>query len=93
MSQTTATAMESVRRDFAQLLLTSYGSGIHDPPDVVNMDDTATYMDCSPNRTIHKTGEGTVSIMIGVPPYDRFTSALSVAMDGTKRPLFVILKG
>ncbi len=42
---------------------------------------------------IHKKGEKTVSIMIGGASSARFMFAVSVAMDRTKLPLFVILKG
>ncbi len=93
VSQTTAIAMESVCQDFAQRLMTSYSYRIDDPRYLVNMDETAVYMNCSPNHTIHKNGEKAVSIMIGSASFARFTLAVSVAMDGPSCPCLLFSKG
>ncbi len=93
VSRTSATAMESAGRDFAQRLMNSFIYHINDPSYRVKMDEKAVYMNCSPNRTIHKTEKKTVLIMIGGASSARFTLSVSVAMDGTKLPLFVIFKG
>ncbi len=85
--------MESVGRDFAQRLMTSYSYRINNPRYLVNMDETAVHMNCSPNRTIHEKGEKTVSIMIGGASSARFTLPVSVGIDGAYLPLFVIFKG
>ena len=57
------------------------------------MDETAVYFNCSPNRTVHPKGEKTVSIMTGETSSTRFTLAVSVALDGSKLPLFATFEG
>ena len=93
VSQVTAAAMQPIRQQFCRRLMTSYKHRINDPYFLVNMDETAVYLNCSPNRTVHMKGEKTVSVMIGGASSMRFTLAVTVAMDGTKLPLFVIFKG
>ena len=51
------------------------------------------FLDCAPNRSVHVKGEKTVSVMIGSASSMRFTLAVSVAMDSSKLPFFVIFKG
>ena len=41
---------------------------------------------------MHSTAEKTVTVNIEGSTYSRFTLAVSIAMDGTKLPLFVIFK-
>ena len=93
VSQITNAAMQPVKRDFCRRIMTSYQSKIRDPKYLVNMDETAVYLNCTPNRTVHPTGEKTVAIMIGRSNPTRITVAVSVAMDGSKLPLFVIFRG
>ena len=92
-SQITAAAMQSVKQDFCRRLISSYNNTIGNPFLLVNMDETAVHLNCSPNRTVHPKGEKTVSIMIGGTSSTRFTLAFSVAMDGSKLPSFAIFKG
>ena len=73
--------------------MTTYRQRINNPKYLVNMDETAVYLNISSNRTVHPKGEKTVSIHIGGASSMRFTLAVSIAMDGTKLPLFVIFKG
>ena len=91
--QITDAAMQSVKQGFCRRLMTSYNNTIANPRFFVNMDETAVYSNCSPNRTVHPKGEKTVSIMIGGTSSTRFTLAVSVATDGSKLPLFAIFKG
>ena len=56
------------------------------------MDETAVYLNYSLNRTIHMEGEKTVSIMVDRSSSTRFTIAITIAIDGSKLLLFVILK-
>ena len=56
------------------------------------MDETAVYLNCSPNRTVHMKGEKTVAATIGIASSARFTLAVTVSTDGMKLPLFVIFK-
>ena len=93
VSQITDAAMQSVRHDFCHRLMTSYKARINDPHLLINMDETAVYLNCSPNRTVHMKGEKAVAMNIGSASSMRFTLAVTVAMDGTKLPLFVIFKG
>ena len=92
-SQITNAAMQSVKQDYNRRVMTSFNTRIRDPHYLINMDETAVYLNCSPSRTVHQKGEKTVSIMIGGTSSRRFTLAVTVAMDGTKLPLFVIFKG
>ena len=71
----------------------SFKSRTDDPRFFINMDETAVYLNCAPNRTVHLRSEKTVSIMVGGGCCARFTQALSMAMDGSKLYLFVTLKG
>ncbi len=54
------------------------------------MDETAIYFHCKPKRTVPRKGDKT---MIGRSSSRRLTLCVSVALDGTKLPLFVIFKG
>ena len=61
---------------------------------MVNMDQTAVYLNFSPTRTVKEKGKRTVSIRIGGgSSLLRFTLCVAVAFDGTKIPLFVIFRG
>ena len=57
------------------------------------MDETAVYFESRPRRTVHATGARTVPIRAPGRSNQRLTACLSVAADGTKLPLFVILRG
>ena len=86
-------AMQPVKDAYCHRIMTSYNLRINNPKYLVNMDETAIYLNCAPKRTVHLKGEKTVSVMIGGSSSMRFTLAVTVAMDGTKLPLFVIFKG
>ena len=45
--------------------MTSYHNLIGNPKYLLNMDETAVYLNCAPNRTAHPKGEKTISIMVG----------------------------
>lgn len=89
VSQQTQDVMESGKREHCRRVMTTYHNHIDDPRLLVNMDETAVYLNASPKRTVHRKGERTVSIRIGGSSSMRFTLAVIVAMDGTKLPLFV----
>lgn len=93
VSQQTRNVMESVKRDICKRVMTTFRNRIKNPRLLVNMDETAIYLNCSPKRTVYGKGERTVSIRIGGTSSMRFTPAVTVAMDGTKLPLFAIFKG
>ena len=59
----------------------------------MNMDQTAVYLNCSLNRTVDTKVKRTISIRVDRASSLCFTLCASIAMDGTKLPLFVILKG
>ena len=92
-SQITEVTMQSVKQDFCRRLMTSYNGFKRNPRFLVNMDETAIYLNCSPNRTVHPTDGKAVSIIVGGISSTRFTLAVIITMDGTKLPLFVIFKG
>ena len=80
-------------RDYHRSVITSFHNRTNNPKLLVNMDDTAIHRNCAPNRTMHHKGARTVSIRIAGTESMRFTLSVTAAMDGTKLPLFVILKG
>ena len=85
--------MQPVKRDFCRRLMTSFQSRISNPKYLINMDETAVHLNCTPTRTVHPKGEKTISINIDNSNTARITVAVSVAIDGSKFPLFVIFKG
>ena len=93
MNQITANAMLPVANEFRRRIITSFHNQINNPKFFISMEETAVYLNCSPKRTVHPKGERTVSIRVGGSSSTTFTLAVSVAMDGTKLPLFVIFKG
>ena len=48
------------------------------------MDQTAVYLNCAPNRTVHPKGENTVSSIVGGSSSICFTLAVTIAMDESK---------
>ncbi len=50
----------------------------------INKGETAVFLNCIPDRTVHVKGEKDSSVMIN--------ATFSVVMEGTKLPLFVIFK-
>ena len=93
VSQDTAAAMLPVKQDYCRRIMMSYRQRINNPKLLINMDETAIYLNCSPKSTVHSKSDRTVSIRLGGAVSTRFTLSITVAMDGTKLPLFVILKG
>ena len=92
-SQITNTIMQSVKQDSCRRLMTSNNGLIRNPPFFVYMDERTVYLNCSPNRTVHTRGQKSVSIMVGGTSSTRFTLTATIAMYGTKLPLFPIFKG
>ncbi len=92
-SQVLDAVMKPARREYCKLIVTVLQNYIVDLKYLVNMDETAVYLNCSPKRTVHRKREHTIPIRIGGGASPRFTLAVTVAMDGTKLPLFVIFKG
>ena len=92
VNQVTSTAMQSVRQQYCRHIMTSYANNINNPRYFVNMDETAVYLNCSPNWIVVTKGEKTVPIMLGGTSGMRFTYSVLVAMDGTRLSLFAIFK-
>ena len=93
VSQITDAAVQPVRRDYCWRLMTSYGNRINGPHYLISMDETAVFLHCASNRTVHVKEKKTVSVMIASASSMRFILAVSVAMDGSKLSLFAIFKG
>ena len=93
VSQITDAAMKSVRRYFCHRLMTSYKARINYPHLLINMDEIAIYLNCSPNRTVHMKREKTLAVNIAGALSMRFTLAVTVVIDRTKLPLFLVFKG
>ena len=85
--------MEQVRKDKSKAVMTTYLNEIRNPMLFVNMDETNIEFNCKPTQTVHRRGEKTISIRIGGSTSLRATLCVSIAMDGTKLPLFIIFKG
>ena len=92
-SQILNAAMQLVKDAYCHRIMTSYNLRINNPKYLLNIDETAVYLKCSPKRTMYLKGENIVSVMIGGSSSMRFTLTVTVAMDRTKLPLFVIFKG
>ena len=92
MAQVLNTETQSVKQDYYSRLMRRYLHCIKNPRYLLNMDQTAVYLNSSPNRTVDKKGNRTISIRVGGPSSMWFTLCVSVAVDGTKLPLFVIFK-
>ena len=60
--------------------MTSYCNLVGNPKYYLNIGETAVYLNCSPNRTVHSKGENTVSIMVGGSSSTRFALAVTIAM-------------
>eukprot|EP00171_Calliarthron_tuberculosum_P016779 IDg16779t1 len=84
--------MQSVKKYFTRRVMTSFKNRVHDPRFFCNMDETAVYFDLKPIRTVHTNGEKTVFIRIGRSSANRCTVCVTISMDATKLPLFVIIK-
>ncbi len=92
MSRVTANAIQAVKQDYWKRITISFRNRINSPKFLVTMDETAVFLNYAPKRTVGTAEERTVSIRVVECSSLRFTLAVKVAMDGTKLPLFVILK-
>ena len=93
IGQKLASDMEAVQRDFSIRIMMQYFSIVNNAKYFVNMDETNVYFNCKPKRTVNLKGQKTISIRIGSSTSLRVTVCVSIAMDGTKLPLFLIFKG
>ena len=59
---------------------------------LINMDETVVHFNYPPTRTVHTKGKKTASVNIQGGSL-RVTVAVSIAMNGTKLPLFLIFMG
>ena len=84
--------MQPVEDAYCHRIMTSHNRHRNNPKYLVNMDETAKYLNCAPKCTLYLKKEKTVSAMIGGSSSMRFTLAVTAATDGTKFPLFVIFK-
>ena len=92
ISQIKAAEMEPLRLKFSRRVMTTYKNHINNPMFLINLDETAVYLNYPLIRTVHAKSEKTISVNIhGVSL--RVTVAVSIAINGTKLPLFVIFKG
>ena len=85
--------MQLVKGDYCRNVMTSYCNLIGNSKYFLNMDETAVYVNCVRNRTVHPKGEKTVSIIVGGLSSMRFTLSATITIDGSKLPLLVIFKG
>ncbi len=64
VSQITADAMQPVKQNSCKRIMTSFRNRINNPKFLVNMDETAVFLNCTPIRAVDPTGERTVSIRV-----------------------------
>ncbi len=93
IAQSTDAVTQAVKKDFCFRVMQSYEARINNPRFLVNMDQTAVFLNCSRTRTVDTKGKRTISIRVGGGTSLRFTLCVAVALDGTKLPLFIIFKG
>ena len=93
VSQVSAAIMEETRQVYCTRVMEIYHRSIANPMLFVNMNETNMHFNCKPTRTVHPTGERTISVTIGGATTARLIACVAVALDGTKLPLFLVFKG
>ena len=93
VAQVLNTETQSISQDHCSRLMRTYQYCINNPRYLINMNQKAVNLNFSPNLTVDTKGKHPVSIRVGGASSMRFKLCVSIAMDGTKLPLFVILKG
>ena len=89
VSQDTAASMFPVKQHYCRRIIVSYHQRINNPKLLINMDEAAVHLNYSLKCTVHSKDDRTVSIRLGVAVSTRFKLSNTVAMDGTKLPLFI----
>ena len=84
--------MQPIRQDCCYRLMRMYQACVENPRYLVNVDQTAVYLSCSPNCTVDTKVKRTIPIRVGGASSMRFTLCVSIATDGTKLSFFVVLK-
>ena len=92
LSQIIDPLLQQGKQEYCRRVVTMFKNRIRKPKLLCNMDQTPGYMNCTPGHTVHKKGARTVSIKVGGTKGLGSTVAVTLAMDGTKLPLFVILR-
>ena len=93
VSQIIDPLLQKGKQKYFRRVMTMFKNRIRKPKLLCDMDQTLVYMNCTPCRTVYKKGARTVSIKVGGTKGLRSTVAVTVAMDGTKLPLFVMFNG
>lgn len=84
--------IQPFKKDYCKRMIAELKNYINNLKFLVNMDETAVYMNCHPNRTEYLKGKRTVAICVGGTFASRWTMAVPIAMDDTILLLFVIFK-
>lgn len=92
VSRTLNSLMLTAKRDYCLRVITAFYKRVGKPKLLCNMDQTPLYMNFAPNRTVHHKGEHNLSIRTGGSSSARIAVAVTVAMDGSKFPLFYVFK-
>lgn len=92
-NQITPSAIQSVKQDFCFRVMPNFRNRITNESSLVNMDETEIHLNCSPNTTINLFGERTIAIFVDGTSSMHLTHPVSVTMDETKLPLFLIFEG
>ncbi len=64
VSRIAADTMQWVKRDYCNRIMTSFRNRINNLKFLVNMDETAVFLNRTPKRTVHPIEERTVSIRV-----------------------------
>ena len=90
-SQILKGTMDQKMQDFLIKVMHVYNRIIEEKY-LVNMDRTNAYFNSLPQTTVHRKGDLTIFVKFGGSP-SRLTLFVAAAKDGTKLPLFVVMKG
>ncbi len=74
VSQETSTTMLPVKCDFCRRIMRSFHTRISDPKYLINMDETAVYLNCGPKHTVHPKG----SLLLQFPLADHYQCDLNL---------------
>ena len=91
VTQGRAPEMETMRLEFCRGVMRTYKNLIKNPMYLINMEETADYFNSPPTRTEYRKSEKTVPANIQGASLI-ITVAVSIAMNGTKLSLLLILK-
>ena len=92
VSQITDRTIQIFNHAYYRRFMTSHNCPISNSKHPITVDETAIHLNHYPKRSIQSNSSKTVTVNIEISSSTRFTLAASVAIDGSKLPLFGIFK-